>query len=241
MAKETRELLGRIPEKYAEGAREIGALVDDLEAKGKFPASLSREDLVKIEPLPAEAKKFLKSEGYLWLPLTNQTLGGMRDAGRPFYHVDPADRVLTTPSVFAEVAFHPDPKRFFLPGSNRKTLDKQIDMVKEFSEELQRKSGLTSIKAVIGEASDYADLTYTHVDNIGRKRFGDRLFGPKYGFNFTRTITPTSGFDVAYFGDFDGADGPAVDDWGRDEGCGRLFVAPLVVSASVNRELAVAA
>jgi len=122
----------------------------------------------------------------------------------------------------SEVAINP--ALFFLQDSSGKTLQEQEKMVKKFSEELAKKAKIKEVEAVIGEMPDYVELAFTHLDATG-----ERLFGAKYGYNYTRTKTPTVESGVADVGNFHAEYGLRVFSWDRGHRHGSIFVAPLVV------------
>lgn len=79
----------------------------------------------------------------------------------------------------------------------------------------------------MGEAPDYVELAFAHLDATG-----ERLFGKKYDYNYARTKTPTVDSYVAHVSYFGSVDGLRVDYWYRDDGYGDVFASPLVVPAS---------
>ena len=183
----------------------------------------SGEALVEVKRFSLEAREVLEKEGYVVHTLTGQSIKSLRESGRKFWstwHKDyPNLEALT--SKRSEVAVNP--KQLFLPKSNRKTLAEQEAMVEEFSKKLGRK--IKGVKAIIGEAPDYAELAFLHFEATD-----ERLFGQKYNYDYIRTETPLAGVNVASVGHFGGS-GLRVDSWGREHGSGSVWVAPLVVPA----------
>ncbi len=84
---------------------------------------------------------------------------------------------------------------------------------------------MPGVEAIIGEASDYAELAFAHLDATDGKGY---LFGEKYGYNYARTKTPV-GSGVAHVGDFGDVRGLGVGHWHPDNRLGRVFAVPLVV------------
>ncbi len=201
----------------ADGFRDIPV----EEARKSTP---TKETQAEISRFSEEARKALEAEGYHIYELTGQSLASLRDQGKPFqstWHKDYPEFEVAT-SRLSEVALNPD--SLFLPDSNRKTLAKQQEMVAIFSQELSGK--IPGVQAIIGEAPDYEELAFTHLDSTG-----DRLFGEKYSYNYTRTVTTTDESWVAHVGRFRADRGLLVSRWYRDESADGLFVAPLVVPA----------
>ena len=63
-------------------------------------------------------------------------------------------------------------------------------LVEEFGLELVRK--IPGVQVVIGEGPDYVELAFLHFDKTG-----ERLFGEKHDYSFTRTKTPVGSGSVA--------------------------------------------
>lgn len=181
----------------------------------------------KRETFSEAEKKALKREGLVVYPLVGLSIQDQKNAGQQFWYIiDAGEKFLTMSSRATEVAFNPDPKKFYLPGSNNKTLDQQIAMIQEYSDDLQKRLKLQSAEAIMGEAPDYVELIFTHFDATNKR---ERLFGQKYGFNYARTKTPTVGSFVADVGDFIVDSGPCVCDLRRGNGNDDVFAVPLVV------------
>ncbi len=179
-------------------------------------------------PFSSEEREVLAKEGLSAVyPLTGETIADQREKGRKFWYVAESDNnsLLAVRSLQGDVAVDPRPNKFFLPKSNNLTLDQQLEMVAEFSHKLQRKLKTDSVEAILGQAPDYTELAFTHLDATS-----ERLFGEKYDYNYTRTVTPTVGRDVAGVGDFSADDGLDVHFWNRDDGDDHVFAVPLVVA-----------
>ena len=131
----------------------------------------------------------------------------------------------------SEVAIPRDPKKLFLPNSNNKTLVQQEAMVVEFSQELGRK--VTGVQTVIGEAPDYVELAFAHLDKTRDEGKKDYLFGENYNYNYARTKTPTVDSLVADVGFCAG--GLDVGSCHREYGHDDVFAAPLVVPIETGK------
>jgi len=166
-----------------------------------------------------EARKALEKEGYVVYELTGQSIASLREQGKPFwstwYKDYPDFEALT--SRKSEVAINP--KQFFLPKSNNKTLGEQQALVERFSTDIFAK--VSGVEAVLGEVSDYTELAFLSPEK-------QRLFGEKYDYNYTRTQTRVWS-DVAIVGDFLPGGGLLVDYWHPGRRHDFLFAAPLVV------------
>lgn len=101
-------------------------------------------------------------------------------------------------------------------------MDEQEEMVRKFSKELGGR--IPGVKAIIGEAPDYIELAFRHFDKTG-----ERLFGKRYNSDYTRTKTPTMGFDVALVGNFHDEFGLSFASRHRDSINIHLWVSPLIV------------
>jgi hypothetical protein len=178
---------------------------------------------VEIIPFTQEQLEGLRKEGLLPdYNLTRQSLAALREGGNPFWlwHNDYPD-FEAVPSRGSAVAFNSD--KPFLPGSNNKTLEQQLEMITVYNRELQQR--VPGVIAILGEAPGYAELAFTHFKQTGR-----RLFGLEHGYNYTRTQTRFGG-RVALVGDFDPGDGGlhVGGGWSSAYRSDDLFAAPLVV------------
>ncbi len=127
----------------------------------------------------------------------------------------------------SEVAINPS--KLYLTRSNGKDLSQQEAMVGKYSEKLGKT--IKGVKAVIGEAPDYVELAFAHLDATRGNGQPDYLFGEKYGSNYARTKTKTGGSSVACVGTFHPASGLNVFRWNAGDGYDVVHVAPLVVPA----------
>lgn len=197
-----------------------------LKGRGKDIALPVAEARVR-RPLSSEEREALAKEGLTAVySLTGETIADQREKGRKFWYVAESDNnsLVAVRSLQGDVAVDPRSNKFFLPKSNNLTLDQQLEMVAEFSHKLQRRLKTDSVEAILGQAPDYTELAFLHLDATG-----ERLFGEKYDYNYTRTVTPTVGSHVAVVGRFDADRGLVVYRWGRDDGDGLVFAVPLVV------------
>lgn len=207
-----------------------GRVLLDRHGEIPLPNSETSENLV-TKPFTVQEKRALIKDGHVIYPFVRQTLEGQIAEGKPFRHVaDAGDAFKTTPSMFGEVAFLPDPNRFFIPGSNNATFEQQKEMIERYGDELRVKLDLPGhVRAVMGEAPDYAQLAFIHL-----KETNTHLFGEDYGYNYARTVTPTFGLYVAEVGRFSVTDGLRVGQGDREYGSGRVFASPLVISWGIQ-------
>jgi len=201
----------------------LKAVFDAVKADGFQDIPLQTpEKQLEIKRFSAEQKEALEKQGFAIYGLTGQSMKSLRDNGHKFWstwHKDYPD-FEALGSMRSEVAINPS--KLFLPKSNNKTLAQQEDMVEKFSQELGKK--VPGVKAIIGQAPDYVELAFTHLDSTK-----EYLFGAKDNYDYARTKTPTSSSRVASVGHFLAADGLPVDDWRRGSGDDRVHAAPLVV------------
>ena len=215
-------------EKALEQARGLLSHVRALKVDGFQDIPLPRTEVSgEIKSFTDEEKKALAKEGLKVIyPFNGETIHDQKLAGRPFWYIAESESgsLQEVHAMFSEIAFDPRPEKFFLPKSNNSTLDQQREMIAEHSHKLQRKLKTESVEAVMGEAPNYTQLAFAHLDATGV-----RLFGKDYGFNYARTITPTVGTNVARVGGFDADGGLCVSDAGRDDRDSGVFASPLVV------------
>jgi len=208
------------------GEKDLADIIAGVHGKLGRDIPLSTEARAETKRFTPEQRKALKKQGFVIYDLTGQSIRTLRDSGRQFWttwHKDFPD-FEALGSMQSEVAINPN--RLFLPESNNKTLAQQQEMVSKFSKELGKK--VRGIKAIIGQAPDYVELAFRHLDETG-----DYLFGAKYSYDATATKTPKSGSRVVYVvGKFDADNGLIVSYWNILAGHGHIRVAPLVVPAS---------
>lgn len=204
----------------AEAARFLRGQYGDV----PFPSpASSTEKQLEIKRFSAEQKEALEKQGYVIYGLTGQSIKTLRDNGRKFWstwHNELPD-FEALGSMHSEVAINPN--KLFLPKSNNKTLAQQEEMVGKFSKELGKKV-VKGVKAVIGQAPDYVELAFAHLDSTK-----EYLFGEKDNYDYARTKTPTSGSYVADVGLFNAFRGLDVHSWHAGGGADDVHAAPLVV------------
>jgi len=175
-----------------------------------------------------EQRKGLERKGYLFYPLTGQTIASLRDAGCQFSSTwHEGDSFETLASRRVEVAINP--KRLFLSKSNEKTLDKQVAMIAEFGKKIG--SEVAGTTAILGSVADYAEVYFAHLVQTEQL-----LFGKDFDYNSTRTETPTDKSNSVYVGQDYGHYGLNVHYMSQDDGHTCIWAAPLVVpTAAVGR------
>ncbi len=222
LEKTAREILGRLP-KDDPDRKFIAGILDVTEGYNAKPRD-SKEVSVEARKFSPEAREALEKAGYVVYELTGQSIGSLREAGRRFWSTWHQDRpeFEALNSIGSEVAINPS--QLFLPDSNRKTLKEQEAMIAQFSKKLAKQ--VSGVKAIMGEAPDYVESYFAHLDATGQ-----HLFGKEYDYGYARTKTPTSGSDVAYVGSAFPVFGLDVHRWHRDRGHDDVFAAPLVVPA----------
>lgn len=184
--------------------------------------SLNSERLAQSFDLPNGIREHLRAEGLdIIYRLSGKTIRELRDEGNPFWSTwhlgDEGIEELRSKTTLVAV----NSERLFLPNSDGKTLSEQLDLLNTYSLGLQSRSG-GLMSAIIGEAADYAELTYGLFEHTGRL-----LFGPKYENAFTRTSTKVSDENVIV-GNF-GNDGRlCLDTIMPDSRSNKVAVAPLV-------------
>lgn len=194
-----------------------------------IPVDASQTAQVQKETVPVEIKRFseeqreaLEKQGFVIYALTGQSIKTLREAGRKFCltwrNKHPDFEALG--SMQSEVAINPS--KLFLPKSNNKALAQQENMAEKFSQELGKT--VKGVKAIIGQAPDYLELAFAHLDSTK-----EYLFGAKDKYDYVRTKTPTSSSYVAVVHLFDADSGLDVSYWFRDNGLVNLYAASLVV------------
>ena len=158
---------------------------------------------VEIKRFSQEAREALEKSFFVIYGLTGQSIKTLRGNGCQFrstWHKElPSFEALG--SMHSEVAVNPN--KLFLPKSSRKRLSQQEKMVEKFSQELGQQ--VQGVKAIIGQAPDYAELAFQHLNATNKY-----LFGAKDKYSYARTKTRTSSSYVsrvvACVGNFDDAD-----------------------------------
>ncbi|MBI2034235.1 hypothetical protein HY388_01230 [Candidatus Daviesbacteria bacterium] len=239
--------------RYATGIQQMADLADSLQKQGLLPVRFgARESLPTLEQLvlrprftDRERKKLLADKAKAYL-LSRTTILQQKEAraakGQPsFWHItDGGDRLLALPSRDIEVAFFPDPNRFFVEGTFGKDTNTQERLVRAAGQTLGNRLGLPNIAGIItDEAATWSDLTYQYLDD---PEGGEWLFGPKYAeavgksWVYARTKNPTnaSGSDVAHVGLASPGRGLGISGWDRASGHGGGG-APLLVVPIENK------
>ena len=175
-----------------------------------------------------ESRAALMGLGYLIYPLTGKSIKSLRDEGNRFWtdwhRAYPTLESLA--SGLSEVAINPN--ELFLPNSNNKTLAEQEALIGNFDKALRTKKRIPGVSAILGEAPDWAEVAFTHLEVTG-----ERLFGEKYDYGFTRTKTRVESFSVLV-GRFVADDGLSVDDSDPGLRHDSLWVSPLVVPSKIR-------
>lgn len=169
-----------------------------------------------------ERKALIDDEAVIYLP-TGETIKGQKSAGRPFWYiaegfkVNGKNRLTEFPSRPIEVAIYPDPERFFVPDTFKKTTDQQIALVEQDAQFLREKLGLPNIGEILPEASEVTEVLFRHFDVTRVRLLGQDYMRDEFWSNI-RTNTPTNqeGSDVARVGRWRAAGGLGVNDWDRD-------------------------
>jgi hypothetical protein len=198
------------------------AIVREFRGDIPLPTASVEAPKAEVARFSPEQRFSLQEKGYRFYELTGQSIASLREQGKPFWstwHKDYPEFAALT-SRHSEVAI--DPKKLFIPRSNNKTLEQQLEAVAKYSDSL----GIQGVEAILGEVPDYTELAFAHFDKTG-----ERLFGEKYDYNYTRTQT-RFGSDVAFVGSFRAGVGLNVNRWGAAYRSGDLRAAPLVVPVS---------
>lgn len=180
-----------------------------------------QERVSEVTHFSREQRKKLERKGYIVYSLTGQTIASLRDTGHQFWstwHI--GEPIEQYKSMLTEVAIKP--KNLFLPNSTSKTLDEQIATVEHFGKKIGDE--VKSVTAILGSVPDYAELAFLHLAITGK-----RLFGSDYGYDYTRTTTPTDGPFVAVVGAFNADYGLRIYDRDGDSRFDYIWASPLVV------------
>lgn len=181
------------------------------------------------EAIPVEIKKFsqesldaLKEHGFAVYVLKRQSIKSKRAQGRKFWNLwhenHPDFESLS--SMYSEVAINP--RKLLLTDSNNKSQRQQEELIAKFSGRLGNE--IQGVEAIMGEAADYVDLAFTHLE-----KKHTYLFGEKYNYVFTRTQTPTIDGSVANVGCFHKTNGLRVTSTNPNYGDPYIFAVPLIV------------
>ena len=170
-----------------------------------------------------ERRVLIGDGAVLYLP-TGETIKGQREAGRPFWNITDGfiragkNRLTEFPSRRIEVAIYPDPERFFVPDTSKKTLDQQIALIEHDAQSLRERLGLSNIGEIIPEVPEVTEVLFRHFDATKV-----RILGPDYRrdryWSYVRTSTPTTrlGSRVAFVGYLSVEVGLDVGSWDRGD------------------------
>lgn len=211
-------------------ASALKAVLDAVKADGfqDVPILAPKETApVEVKRFEDEAREALTKEGYVIYTLTGKSIRDQKQEGRKLWlrwnQNGQYEHLETKGSMTSEVAVKPD--ALFIPTSYNNTLEQQENLITKFSTDLRKK--VKGVEAIIGEAPDYVELAFSHLDATG-----ESMFGEQYNYTYVSTKTPTVGYHVAIVGYFDEVNGLSVGHWNRDEGKGHVFVSPLVMPKS---------
>lgn len=191
------------------------------------------EILPKTPIFTPETEHKLEEAGCLIYYLREQSVKDLRDAGKPLQSNEGQNhqKIDSNASRGTMVAFNPN--QLLLPGSNQKNTVGQFKMVDQYSKILQQRLATRRIQLVPAQLPDWVELTIAHFEATG-----ERLFGSKYDFAFTRTTTSTkmkmfmSEYPtVASLGNFDAEYGLEIRYWSPIYADSEFWVAPLIVPA----------
>ncbi len=172
-----------------------------------------------------EARQTIEKAGGIVAKLTGLSIKNLELTGFRFYKVGhSADFGFEyLPSRESHVAVFS--KELFLPHSQGKTLDEQETMVAQLSMSLAER--IPGVKAIIGQAPDYAELDYQCLTATGR-----HLFDPELCNFSVRTKTPIDANLVADIGPADPVKGLKLGGWfSQREPDSSIVVVPLIVPA----------
>lgn len=194
------------------------------------------EKLSSIKEFSAEAKETLEKEGYLIYSLTGKSIKDLKNEGMEFdeylnIHSGGFPVFENSKSMQSEIAIKS--KELFLRHATGKNFDQQKAVVENFSQKISHK--IKGVKAVIGEVSDYAELSFTYLNKTGKNLFD--AVGKEYDYGCytrTKTLTPEGIVGtVAIFGRTDPDSNLSIYNGGIDNLTrGRnVSIAPLIVPA----------
>jgi hypothetical protein len=150
-------------------------------------ASPELERSAEVRRFSPAARGALKKKGYVVYELAGRSIRSLREAGRPSWSTWHNDypEFETLNSTLSEVAINP--KRPFLPDSNSKTIREQRELVGQYSELVRRIS--RKVGAAIGQAPDYAELYFAHLDATGEHLFENNIPGTEGEIHWASTLT----------------------------------------------------
>jgi hypothetical protein len=184
--------------------------------EGQLPAEILR--------FTQEAREALERKGYVIYGLKGESIQSLKEAGRPicqtwenrvppnlskvYKHRLSYPEFDEMPSMRSEVGINPT--ELYLSTNKREALKEQEARVKEFSRKLSRI--IPGTAAIIGQAPDYIELGFQHLDATGQL-----LFGEDFNDTFATTKTSVGTYDndeyVAVVGNYGGPKTLAVQAW----------------------------
>lgn len=192
-----------------------------MPANSERPTNQPRELIRDERParFSPEQRKIIEERGLIIHELRGKSIADLRKAGNRFHSnwhrgFDSFESIASHNSEVAILS------KLFLPGSSEKSFAEQQEMVAKFGQEL----GIEGVEAKIGEVADYAELAFTHLAETE-----EYLFGQDFGFEYTRTKTPTYRGRVALVGSFSARSGLFIKDWSQTDQRPRVHVVPLIV------------
>ena len=197
--------------------------------KGLILPFKSKEAFDNKEGFTPLQGELLEERGFVFLSL-RKSIKTLRKEGAKFW-TDARERCATLERrlpTYREVAINPN--QIILQDSNSKTLDEQMRMVDEHSQQIGQEA--RGVKAVMGHSSDWAA-----VYNAYLKKTGKYLFGNQQGIMYTRTLTqvPRSKHEGLIVGNSNSAVGLGIYYWDQNEGRDSIYVATFVAPAHTQQ------
>lgn len=241
MAAEIEKLAAQFAKQYPEVAtllrvnaivaRRLGAPESFRDVPDIPPNHKLTEKVVGIKRFTDEQREALEKRGYTVYPLSGQSIRSLREAGREFLSSCWQQRYPdfeNQTSRLSEVAINPG--KLFLEASDDKTLKQQEILVEEFSKRLKGRLRIEGVKAIMGEAPDYAELAFRYIDVTGKSLFSEETNTD--GYIRTKTVVDVVDPNVtAIVGSFSVGNCLSVYDGSSDKNCSFVWAAPLVVPA----------
>ncbi len=180
-----RELAGGIDLIYRSG----GEFALPLPQVGAEGIDYRPELMAGVRLFTAEQKRRLNEAGYTVYVLVGQSVHDLKELGKRFDGIPQLEshylamltgrvsgsppgwysRFIDIPSRRSEVAININ--RPFLPDSSNNSFRQQEEMIANFSQEVSAQ--IHGVRAIIGEAPDYAELAFLHLDLTGQRLFED--------------------------------------------------------------------
>lgn len=220
LANEVTSIRGRLPHDIPRPHR-FYEVTTSLEEPISERATFSDED-----------KRALKDEGKIVLPLADLSVREIRDLALRFGILwtvgDPQFEAAR--AISSEVAI--DPNQLYIPGSNNSTMEEQLGMVADYSNDLS--SRIPGVEAVLGgtSADQIALMINYHTAT------GSQLHGNEYGFGYARTMTEQGEGRHMAIGAFDVGHGLHMWNVADSEANPKIWASPLIVprnSMTINQ------